>query len=269
MKNLIEDINNKNPLVEESSHNVTINTVVDSESTARNIYQNRITSSDVVSCLESKQSIMVDNSLTERVNPFTGFITKIDKLAVFIDGANFHAACRRQDLMIDVDFSLLRDYLKACARLVTINYYTALTPRDEQSSIHRLTDWLSYNGFKVIKKPIKEFNNNGERKIKGNMDVEITTDMIEAINYVDHMFLFSGDGDFSYVVSKIQQKGIVVTVISTYPYCADELKRTTSSYIDIENIKDSIKRTVRPKNKEVTNKGHEKGRLDNINTIML
>ena len=79
-------------------------------------------------------------------------------------------------------------------------YYTAGMVMDDQeySSIRPLVDWLDYNGYTLVTKPAKEFRRDamGHRRIKGNMDIEIAIDMMEMGKKVDHIVLFSGDGDF-------------------------------------------------------------------------
>ena len=55
-------------------------------------------------------------------------------------------------------------------------------------------DWLDYNGFTVVTKPAKEFMDlQGRRKTKGNMDVEMTVNMMELAD-MGCMVLISGDG---------------------------------------------------------------------------
>ncbi|NHN22310.1 NYN domain-containing protein, partial [Bacillus amyloliquefaciens] len=80
--------------------------------------------------------------------------------------------------------------------------------------IKPLVDWLDYNGFSVVTKPVKRFtDNSGHSRIKGNMDIEIAVDMLELAPHIDHAVLFSGDGDFRRVVQAIQARGVRVTVI--------------------------------------------------------
>ncbi len=63
--------------------------------------------------------------------------------------------------------------------------------------IRPLVDWLHYNGFSMVTKPAKEYTDSqGRRKVKGNMDIELTVDAMELAPHVDHVVLFSGDGDF-------------------------------------------------------------------------
>jgi len=159
-----------------------------------------------------------------------------DRLAVFIDGANLYSAARA--LNADLDFKKMLDGFRQQATLIRAYYYTAVIEGEEFSSIRPLVDWLGYNGFSVVTKPVKRFTDaQGHTKTKGNMDIEIAVDMLEMAPHMDHAILFSGDGDFRRVVQAVQAKGVRVTVVSTMksqpPMIADELRRQADAYIDL------------------------------------
>ena len=79
-----------------------------------------------------------------------------------------------------------------------------------------LIDWLDYNGFSVVTKLMKSFTDSqGNRKLSGNMDVEIAVDAMEMAQHVGHIVLFSGDGDFCSVVRAVQRRDVKVTVVSS------------------------------------------------------
>ena len=117
----------------------------------------------------------------------------------------------------------------------------------EYSSIRPLIDWLDYNGYKVVTKPAKEFTDAlGRRKIKGNMDIELAVDAMEQSETVDHLVLFSGDGDFTTLVDALQRKGRKVSVVSTMAtqpaMIADDLRRQADHFIDLMTLKAEIGR---------------------------
>ena len=131
------------------------------------------------------------------------------------------------------------------AVLVRAFYYTALIEDQEFSPIRPLADWLDYNGYTMVTKPIKEFTDpTGRRKIKGNMDIELAIDVMEMLEYLDHIVLFSGDGDFRRLVEVAQRKGKRVTVISTVkskpPMVADELRRQSDYFIELQDLQHEI-----------------------------
>jgi hypothetical protein len=69
---------------------------------------------------------------------------------------------------------------------------------------------------------------------------------MEIAGTIDHMVLFSGDGDFRSLVEAVQRKGVRVTVISTIstqpPMIADELRRQADVFTDIVTLQSKIGR---------------------------
>ena len=171
-----------------------------------------------------------------------------EKVAVFIDGANLYSAARA--LMFDIDYRKLLEFFQSRCGLIRATYYTALIDDQEYSPIRPLVDWLDYNGYSMVTKPAKEFTDSmGRRKIKGNVDIELAVDMMEMADKIDHVVLFSGDGDFHSLIEAVQRKGVRVTVISTMrsptPMVADELRRQADSFVDLVDIAPSISRPRR------------------------
>jgi uncharacterized LabA/DUF88 family protein len=165
------------------------------------------------------------------------------RFAVFIDGSNFHASTKA--LNFDVDFEKLLRVLRESGHLVRAYYYTALPDNNtEYSPIKRIADWLDYNGYTVVSKPWRDFTNSetGQRRIKGNMDMELALDMIKLANYVEHVVLFSGDGDFCRLLHEVQDKGVSVTVISSNKLVADTLRRQADDFIEVNQIRHLIER---------------------------
>src|SRR5579859_5432532 len=149
-----------------------------------------------------------------------------ERLGLFIDGANLYAAAR--SLGFDIDYKRLLDLYASKGHLIRAFYYTALVEDEEYSPIRPLVDWLDYNGYSMVTKPTKEFTDAfGRRKIKGNMDIELAIDVMEMSEHVDHIIIFSGDGDFRRLVEAVQRRGRRVSVVSTIrsspPMVADEL----------------------------------------------
>lgn len=168
-----------------------------------------------------------------------------EKVALFIDGSNLYAAARA--LQFDIDYKRLLDTFSSKGRLLRAFYYTALLEDQEYSPLRPLVDWLDYNGYTMVTKPTKEYTDaTGRRKIKGNMDIELAIDVMEMAQYLDHIVLFSGDGDFRRLVEAVQRKGVRVTVVSTIrsvpPMIADELRRQADSFIELTDIREQIER---------------------------
>lgn len=176
-----------------------------------------------------------------------------ERLAMFIDGANLYAAARA--LGFDIDYKRLREGFAAEGRLIRSFYYTALMEEQEYSPIRPLVDWLDYNGYTMVTKPTKEFTDaSGRRKIKGNMDIELAIDVMEMAECVDHILLFSGDGDFRRLVEAVQRKGVRVTVVSTVrsqpPMVADELRRQADNFVELNDLAPAIARVHHSHNRD-------------------
>jgi uncharacterized LabA/DUF88 family protein len=168
-----------------------------------------------------------------------------ERVALFIDGVSLYATAKSLDF--DVDYKRLLMLFEQRAQLVRAFYYTALAEDQEYSSIRPLIDWLGYNGFTVVTKPTKEFTDaSGRRKVKGNMDIEIAVQAIQLAPVLDHIVLFSGDGDFRSLVADLQLRGKRVSIISTLqsspPMVADELRRQADQFIDLADLEPIISR---------------------------
>jgi uncharacterized LabA/DUF88 family protein len=172
-------------------------------------------------------------------------MSRQDKIAVFIDGANLYATAK--SLGFDIDYRKLLKEFQSRGALLRAFYYTALVEDQEYSSIRPLVDWLDYNGYTVVTKPAREYTDAmGRRKIKGNMDIELAVDAMELAPNIDQMVLFSGDGDFRSVVEAVQRKGVRVSVVSTIatqpPMIADDLRRQADEFIDLMSLQAKIGR---------------------------
>jgi uncharacterized LabA/DUF88 family protein len=171
--------------------------------------------------------------------------SKSNCVALFIDGVSLHATSRT--LGFDIDFKRLLKEFEDRGSLLRAFYYTSMIEDQEFSSIRPLTDWLSYNGYTVVTKAVKEFTDaSGRRKVKGNMDIELAVDAMALADQIDQMVLFSGDGAFRYLVEAIQRRGVRVTVVSTIstqpPVIADELRRQADVFTDLAGFRSKLSR---------------------------
>jgi uncharacterized LabA/DUF88 family protein len=192
---------------------------------------------------------MIDSTGTDasnkKIKRDNGMTLPTEKIALFIDGANLYATAKT--LGFDIDYKRLLREFQSRGNLLRAYYYTAVIEDQEYSSIRPLIDWLDYNGYTVVTKATKEFiDQTGRRKVKGNMDIELTVDAMEIAEHIDHMVLFSGDGDFRSLVEAVQRRGVRVTVVSTVatqpPMIADELRRQADVFLDISELRNKVGR---------------------------
>jgi uncharacterized LabA/DUF88 family protein len=69
---------------------------------------------------------------------------------------------------------------------------------------------------------------------------------MELAPHVDQMVIFSGDGDFRFLVEALQRRGVRVSVVSTVatqpPMVADELRRQADEFMDLAQLSARIGR---------------------------
>jgi uncharacterized LabA/DUF88 family protein len=169
----------------------------------------------------------------------------MEKIALFIDGANLYSATK--SLGFDIDYKRLLKEFQGRGYVLRAFYYTTLIEDTEYSSIRPLLDWLDYNGYSVVTKPAREFTDSqGRRRVRGNMDIELAVNAMELAGHVDHIVIFSGDGDFRSLVEAIQRKGVRVSVVSTVhtqpPMISDDLRRQADAFIDLVELQAKIGR---------------------------
>lgn len=178
------------------------------------------------------------------------FNASAEKIGLFIDGANFHMTTKELEFI--PDYSVMLDWFKRTKGDVRKSaYYTGVVDNNKDDKLIPLLDYLEYNGWDVVTKTAKVWINEatGQRKIKGNLDIELALDIIDATQFLDHVYLFSGDGDFASLVKWVQARGTKVTVVSsikTRPVmCADELRRQANYFLDVCELQSIIKRQPR------------------------
>ena len=183
-----------------------------------------------------------------------------ERFAVFIDSANFRRSKQSINMYVD-DVKLLEYFRKNNGESIFFRiYHYESIPKEDGSEeraelvhrIHRRLDFMAYNGFTVVSKPSKDFiDSSGEAVLKGNMDGEMIVDMMAISENLDHIVVFSGDGDFRYAIEKLQERGKRVTVVSSEGSIANELKRQADTYVDLEELRPFIESSHEPTQPQV------------------
>jgi len=169
-----------------------------------------------------------------------------NRIAIFIDGPNLYSSCKA--LTLDIDYKRLLNEFQSQGHLLRAFYCTTVIEDQEYSSVRPLVDWLDYNGYTVVTKAAKEIiDSNGNRKVKGDMSVDLAVDAMTLADRIDQMVLFSGDGDFRPLVEAMQRLGVRVTVVSTIStqpaMIADDLRRQADVFVDLRDLYPKIARS--------------------------
>ena len=147
------------------------------------------------------------------------------------------------------DYRKLQQYLheKFNADRMQIYYYTAypaIGTRDYPiERRHKFYTFLKKElGFIVRKKALKRIkvirNGKEEIKEKGNMDVEMSIDVVHNKGLYDIAVLFTGDADFLALVNYVRNNGKRVYIFSSQKNISRELRSGGDGYVDVLNIED-------------------------------
>ena len=163
------------------------------------------------------------------------------KVSVFIDASNIYFSQKR--LKWQIDFRKFLDYLKQQVELQEIYYYTA---RDlsfiEQT---KFLNFLEMIGYKIRSKKVKFIKDQKEEKggfYKGNLDVELTIDVLETKDKYDTLILVSGDSDFEPLLQlmKMKYKKRCLVMATKYSVSIELIK--CAKYINFTKLKQYIKK---------------------------
>jgi uncharacterized LabA/DUF88 family protein len=161
-----------------------------------------------------------------------------EKIALYIDASNLFHHSRAIGLRID--FDRFRQFFERRGTMLAYAWY--YTGVEELSTGERplqgLLDFLSYHGYTVVQKPMKEYND----KKKGNIDVEMTMDIMMQHGRLDRVILVSGDGDFKPLVDFVKAHGTRVTVVSSMQgnMLSNDLRKSATDLIDLADIRNEV-----------------------------
>jgi uncharacterized LabA/DUF88 family protein len=161
-----------------------------------------------------------------------------DRVAIFIDGENIHYSAKHLNMRLD--------YLKLCRklagprRLVRSYFYTAVSAQSEGKI--DFINFLRLNGFKVVIKEIKSFNEmeQGGRSVRSSLDMELAIDALELSSKLDSIILCTGDGDFRPLVEALGRRGLHVEVCALREMTSTDLIATADRYTDLASMRDEI-----------------------------
>ena len=159
------------------------------------------------------------------------------RIGLFIDGSNIFMSAKT--LGFRVDYTKLLNYYKSMGEVAHAFYFTALPPKEVNSDLRKMVDYVRHNGYVVVEKETREYlDDKGLPKLKGNMDVEIAVYAGEVAASMSHMVLFSGDGDFRCLIESMQRKhNIHCTVVSARSLASGSLRSQANEFVDLSTLR--------------------------------
>ena len=128
------------------------------------------------------------------------------KIAIFVDVQNIYYTTR-QTYGRQFNYRQFWQNISSQGEIVSAMAYA--THRGDDGQI-KFQDALKHIGFEVKLKP---YIQRSDGSAKGDWDVGITIDVLDAAKAVDTVILLSGDGDFDLLLTKIQQDHSVQTEV--------------------------------------------------------
>ena len=118
------------------------------------------------------------------------------KIAIFVDVQNIYYTCR-QAFGKQFNYQALWNQISQQGDIVIANAYAIDRNDSKQRAFQKA---LKHIGFTIKLKP---YIQRSDGTAKGDWDVGITIDALEAAQTIDHIVLLSGDGDFDLLLKKV------------------------------------------------------------------
>lgn len=118
---------------------------------------------------------------------------------------------------------------------------------EERAKIQsRMYAKLEGMGYDVITKPLKYIKQaNGTYKTKGDMDIELTMDIMGALSDLDTIVLISGDCDYYTPIKRFHAAGKYIRILSFDELLSWELRtfamnNTRCSFVTLDSLREQI-----------------------------
>ncbi|MDF2154541.1 NYN domain-containing protein [Vibrio sp. CAU 1672] len=155
--------------------------------------------------------------------------TEQEKVAVLVDVQNVYYTCR-EAYRSNFDYNHFWYVATQDKQVISARAYAIASNDPKQRQFHHILRGI---GFEVMLKP---FIQRRDGSAKGDWDVGITLDAIEIAAEVDTVILVSGDGDFSLLVERIQQRfGKKVVVYGVPRLTSQTLIDAADSFVAIDD----------------------------------
>ena len=158
------------------------------------------------------------------------------RVAVFIDAANIFYSQRT--LGWRISYERLKEYFEQECVVTNVYVYTATESTSKEQT--KFVSMLERNDFIVRTKPVKKIRlAGGAYQWKGNLDIELTMDMIQNLSSYDTAILMSGDSDFAPLIDHIKSQHKRILVMSVKGHVSKELLER-AKYINLKKLRHNI-----------------------------
>lgn len=165
----------------------------------------------------------------------------MERIAIFIDGANMFYAQRKMGWHID--YRKVYEFYAAQAQVYNAFYYTSVTnPPD--AGMEGFLRALTGMGYTVRRKVVKEIldQETGQTIRKANLDIEIVIDMLTTADLYDRAILISGDGDFERAVEFLRGRGKRIDGLGVHAMAAYDLVNAMDRYLYLEDLRELVEK---------------------------
>lgn len=155
--------------------------------------------------------------------------TPDERIGVYVDIQNVYYGAK-DNFKRKIDFKKLTESIVRGRKLVTANAYLVHADNDNSSFVN----FMKQTGYNIISKDLKK---RSDGSAKGNLDIEMTIDIMLAKDKLDTVVLVSGDGDFVALVELLKSQNIQVEVYSfsnIRNVTSQELKNVASKFFEID-----------------------------------
>ncbi len=175
------------------------------------------------------------------------------QVGIIVDNYNLYKSTKNAQekglVKGEIDYVKLRNTFSCGGELKYFKVYITTSPEEEGSEgMKSFTSFLRAIGADPVTKSPRLINtDNGKTIKKGDLDVEMTVDILEYLakeeNHLDKIVLLSGDSDFIYLLQALKKKGSEeIVVASTKDSLAYDLAQEADQVYFLEEIWEKIKR---------------------------
>jgi uncharacterized LabA/DUF88 family protein len=174
-----------------------------------------------------------------------GMEVSMQRVALFVDGANMFYAQREQKWHID--YKLVYQYIFNNREKAGAYYFSASPSPSEQERLvtyRKFRTALINMGYQVVDKEVRIITDpiTKVQTKKGNLDIDMVFAMLTSVNLYDEAVIMGGDSDFIPVIKHLRNSGKSVTVIGRRVSTATDVINAASKFTDLEAMRKEIEK---------------------------